>query len=157
MLGMGVGTFIVLFFFILLTSVFIMSTPCKMPSLCIHHITHSSQRLLPQVIPTIKFYRVLYQLEYLVSLTHALILTYLLTNSLTHSGIVVLILFFAPRSNRYSYSIYEPHHYDSSVIPRIAIGSMMILFTVLTSSYSLICSDVRTNIYYSPSGNFHNI
>lgn len=95
-LGMGVGTFIVLFFTIALTTVFIMSTPCN-----------PNDKILSRIISFAVF------------------------------GIIVLILFFAPRSNKFSYSIYEPHHYDSSVIPRIAVGSMMILFTVISIIFNI--------------------
>ncbi len=106
----------------------------------------------------IKFCHVLYHLQYLVLFTHSIIC--LLSNSFTylfpHLGIIVLILFFAPRSNKFSYSIYEPHHYDSSVIPRIAVGSMMILFTVLTHSPTHSLTHSPTYLL-NLTGNFDNI
>ena len=131
---MGVGTFIVLFFSIALTTVFIVSTPCKINSWYLHILTGSfiltlvgnpNDKILSRII-SFAIFGIIHSLTY--SLTHSF------THLFPHLGIIILILFFAPRSNKFSYSIYEPHHYDSSVIPRIAVGSMMILFTVLTHS-----------------------
>jgi len=86
---MGVGTFLVFFFAISLTFIWVLAIPCT-----------GSDKLLARGISTLVFI------------------------------IIMLILFFAPHSSRYANANLEPHQYDYSVIPRIAITTMMILFTI---------------------------
>lgn len=48
-------------------------------------------------------------------------------------GIIILILIFAERESVYYYSDYSANNYDNSVIPRIAIGCVSILFGIIAA------------------------
>lgn len=48
-------------------------------------------------------------------------------------GIIILILIFAERESVYYYSDYTANNYDNSVIPRIAIGCVSILFGIIAA------------------------
>jgi len=50
-------------------------------------------------------------------------------------GIIVLILIFAEKESVYYYSNYSPNVYDNSIIPRIAIGCVSILFGIIAGVF----------------------
>jgi len=93
-LGMGVGTFIVAFFAILLFFVFLFSAPCS-----------KTEKILWRGITFACF------------------------------GVIILILIFAERESVYYYANYSPEVYDYSIIPRIAIGCVSILFGIIAGVY----------------------
>jgi len=52
--------------------------------------------------------------------------------STTVFGITMTILVFAERESRYYYSGYEKQIYDHSVIPRIVVACLLMLFTLVS-------------------------
>eukprot|EP00601_Ochromonadales_sp_CCMP2298_P033292 CAMPEP_0173365868 /NCGR_PEP_ID=MMETSP1144-20121109/23882_1 /TAXON_ID=483371 /ORGANISM="non described non described, Strain CCMP2298" /LENGTH=109 /DNA_ID=CAMNT_0014316381 /DNA_START=80 /DNA_END=409 /DNA_ORIENTATION=- len=55
------------------------------------------------------------------------------TTSILIFGIVAAILITAPRKAKYETNEYEDEHYDYSIIPRIAVSLVTILFGLLST------------------------